>query len=89
MTKLSPSFRITHNDRVLGYVSAPTYPLAREKAVKLYGHFIEVHLAANCRPYRADRMEANRDYQAKTNRRYPTPGFDARRDALIAEHMAR
>jgi hypothetical protein len=82
------TYEVLKGTKHIGFVSAISFKTARAKAVRLFGQFVDVELATNRKARPSDRQPANRLQQAKTARRYPTPDFEARRAALLAEFKA-
>lgn len=83
---MMPTYEVLKGTIHQGFVTAVSYEKARAKAVRLYGPFVDVELAYNRAPRPSDRKAANVDQTRKTARRYPAPGFEERRAALIAAH---
>jgi hypothetical protein len=84
MTNSMPTFRVLKNTNFVGYVNAVSYAQAIERAVNLYGR-CEVIACGNAR---MDRKGRHADSYSHGRRPYATPGFEARRAALIAAHKA-
>lgn len=90
MARTIPTFAVYANNRhFLGYVSAAGHKAAVVRAERKFGYGLDVELCQNVKARPSDRLNVNREYDAKTARRYPTDGFEARRAALIAEFKAR
>jgi histidinol-phosphate/aromatic aminotransferase/cobyric acid decarboxylase-like protein len=84
-----PTFAVyTNNRNFLGYVSGVSHKQASVRAERKFGYGLDVELCVNVKPLAKDVLNANVAYEAKTARRYPTTGFEARRAALIAAHKA-
>jgi hypothetical protein len=83
MTKVA-IFQVLKGTVHVGYVKAVNYEQAVARAHGRYG-ICDVELATERKPLAKERRQANARQQAKQSRRYPTPGFDERRAALIAE----
>lgn len=88
MTNAMPTYEVLKGTVHQGFVTAVSFAKAREKAVKLWGPFVDVELAYNRKPRPSDRKGANVAQARKTARRYPVGDFEARRAALIAEFEA-
>lgn len=84
MTKPA-EFAVYKSTEFQGFVKAVNYQQAVARAQGRYGKFVDVELATARKAFSKERLNANARQQAKQSRRYPTPGFDARRAALIAE----
>jgi hypothetical protein len=82
------TYEVLKGTKHIGFVSAISFKTARAKAVSLFGPFCDVELATNRKARPSDRTPCNRLQQGKAARRYPTPDFEARRAALIAEFEA-
>jgi hypothetical protein len=83
MTKVA-LFQVLKGTVHMGFVKAVNYEQACARAHGRYG-ICDVELASERKPLAKERRQANARQQAKQSRRYPTPGFEARRAALIAE----
>lgn len=87
MTKVA-KFAVFKSTVLVGTVKAVNYDQAVARAHGRYG-ICDVELATERKAFAKERLQANTLQQAKQSRRYPTPGFDARREALIREVMGR
>jgi hypothetical protein len=85
MTNTMPTFTVLKNKVQIGVVSAVSYEQALARAVGRYGR-CEVVANGNAR---MDRKGRHADSYSHGRRPYATPGFEARREALIAEFKAR
>jgi hypothetical protein len=83
-----PTYEALIGSKHMGFVTAISLATARAKAVRKWGPFVDVELSLDRKPRPSDRRLANVCQQGKTARRYPTPGFEARRAALLAEYEA-
>lgn len=83
MTKVA-IFQVLKGSVHMGFVKAVNYQQAVARAHGRYG-ICDVELATERKPLAKERRQANARQQAKQSRRYPTPGFEDRRAALIAE----
>lgn len=88
MTNSMPTFAVFHHRTFLGYVSAVSVKQAKARAKALHNVRCEVELCLNVKPTAKDRLSANQTFNAKRAAPYATPGFEARRAALIAEFKA-
>ena len=86
MTKPA-QFAVYKSTEFQGFVKAVNYAQAVARAHGRYG-ICDVELATERKAFAQERTHANIRQQGKQSRRYPTPGFDARRAALIAEYEA-
>lgn len=84
MTNSMPLFIATRNNVELGTVSAVSYAQAIKRARIAYGR-CEVLAVGNVN---IDRKGRHEDSRTDGRSPYPTPGFEARRAALIAAHKA-
>lgn len=90
MTRPMPTFAVYANNRhLVGYVSAVSHKQACVRAERRFGYGLDVELCTTLAPLAGDKLNANREYEAKFNRRYPTDGFEARRKAEIEAWQAR
>lgn len=78
------TFKVLKNTNEVGFVNAVSYAQGLARAVGRYGR-CEV-LA--CGPAKMDRKGRHADSYSHGRSPYPTPGFEARRAALIAAHKA-
>jgi hypothetical protein len=93
-TNAMPSFKVLINKVVVGRVNAVSYEQALTRALALVaksGHSrCEVIAEGKVNLDRKARSCPREDHSFTHGRsRYPTPGFDARRAALLAEFKAR
>lgn len=88
MTNPMPTYAVMMHREFLGYVNGVSYLQALGRARRQHGAYVDVELALNVKPRAVDRREANLEYNAKHTYTYPTPGFEERRAALIAEFKA-
>ncbi len=88
MSNSMPTFAVYRNRAFVGYVNAVSYEQALTRAKGLYGR-CEVLATGNVKMNRSANVNGRSD-MSYTNGRSPcpTPGFAARRAALIAEHKA-
>lgn len=84
MTKVA-QFAVFKGNVLVGAVKAVNFEQACARAHGRYG-ICDVELAAERKALRKERLQANKRQQAKQSRRYPTPGFEDRRAALIAAY---
>lgn len=90
MKNSMPTFAVYANNRnLLGYVSGVSHKQASIRAERKFGYGLDVELCTNVTPLAKDKLSANVAHNLKTNRRYPTAGFAARREAEIAAWAAR
>jgi hypothetical protein len=82
------NYEVLIGTKHMGFVSAISLATARAKAVRKFGPFVDVELALDRKARPSDRRLAAVCQNAKTARRYPTPGFEARRAELIAAFKA-
>jgi hypothetical protein len=82
------TYEVLAGTKHLGFVTAISLATAVAKAHGKFGKFVDVELALDRKARPSDRRVAARKQAAKTARRYPTDGFEARRAALIAEFEA-
>lgn len=89
MTNSMPTFTVLINGRFVDTISAVSYDQAIKRARKAYGR-CEVNANGNVNIDRAANGKRGRNDLNLTHgrSRYPTPGFDARRDALVAAYKA-
>jgi hypothetical protein len=78
------TFAVYKSTEFQGFVKSVSYAQAVAKAHGRYG-ICDVELCRDREVQPKERRDCNIRQQAKQSRRYPTPGFDARRAALIAE----
>jgi hypothetical protein len=84
MTNPMPLFIATRNNVELGTISAVSYGQALKRARTAYGR-CEVLAVGNVN---IDRKGRHADSRTDGRAPYATPGFEARRAALIAAHKA-
>lgn len=84
MTNTMPTFAVLKNTNLVGYVNAVSYEQAIARAIGLYGR-CEVIAQGNAR---MDRKGRHADSYSHGRSPYATPGFEARRAALIEAHKA-
>ncbi|MEQ6333000.1 hypothetical protein [Sphingobium sp. MK2] len=84
MTNPMPTFIALRNMVELGTISAVSYAQAKKRARTAYGR-CEVIAVGNVAIDRKGRYEDSRTHGRAP---YATPGFEARRAALIAEYEA-
>lgn len=89
MRNAMPTFTVLKNKLVVGTVSAVSYDQAVARAYGRYGR-CEVIANGNVAIDKAANGKRGRNDQSFTHGRrpYATPGFEARRAALIAEFKA-
>lgn len=87
MKNASATFEVYKGTQFVGFVKAFSHAQAVARAHGRYG-ICDVELPTEAAKERRDYLSANACQQGKQSRRYPTPGFDARCDALIAEFKA-
>lgn len=80
-----PTFKVLKNTNFVGFVNAVSYEQALARATGRYGR-CEVLACGNQPMDKKGRMGV--DSYSHGRRPYPTPGFEARRAALIAAHKA-
>jgi hypothetical protein len=78
------TFAVYKSTEFQGFVKALTYQQAVARAHGRFG-ICDVELCTDRKAQPKERRDCNVRQQAKQSRRYPTPGFEARRSALIAE----
>jgi hypothetical protein len=77
-------FQVLKGTVHMGLLRPVNFEQACARARGRYG-ICDVELAYERKPLAKERRQANALQQGKQSRRYPTPGFEARRAALIAE----
>ena len=88
MKNAMPTFAVLKNKTLLGYVSAVSYEQAIARAYGRYGR-CEVNACGNVAIDRNAKTKGRNDMSYSHGRApYATPGFEARRAALIAAHKA-
>lgn len=88
MKKGSATFEVYKGQVHVGFVKAGSHAQAVARAHGRYG-ICDVELPSQrTDKSRPDYISAAKCQQAKQSRRYPTPGFEARREALISEFKA-
>lgn len=88
MSNSMPQFAVYRFRNFCGYVNAVSYEQALKRARKLYGR-CEVMACGNVKMNRSANTNGRSDMSYTHGRSpCPTPGFEARRAALIAEHKA-
>lgn len=86
MHNTMPTYIVRSRSGALAHIAAVSYRQAVERARRRYGPFVDVELHTTREASARDRALCNARQQAKTARRYPTDGFEARRAELIAAH---
>jgi hypothetical protein len=84
MTSTMPTFTVLKNGNFVGYVNGVSYAQALARANGRFGR-CEVIATGNAR---MDRKGRHADSFTHGRSPYPTPGFEARRAALIEAHKA-
>lgn len=87
MTNAMPTFTVLRNRTELGTVSAVSYDQAMQRAKKAYGR-CEVIAAGNVTIDRKARTVGPLEGFTHGRAPYATPGFEARRAALVSDYKA-